>query len=165
MRFRLDVNFDDPVTPAPRMIALPSLRPDTAADAGARVSDRDGAGGEAGDGDHAQCGEHPVRDYADVNTLTRTPRPDARRGARCAGRDRPVPRRRGRAAVVCRDDLVELRERTYRAYRVTLGVDGADLPPEFGEVVEAVTTFADPLALTTAELRWRAAGRRWIAST
>jgi len=31
VRFRLDVNFGDPVTPAPQMIELPSLRPDTAA--------------------------------------------------------------------------------------------------------------------------------------
>jgi hypothetical protein len=32
VRFRLDVNFGDPVTPALRMIELPSLRPDTAPD-------------------------------------------------------------------------------------------------------------------------------------
>jgi Nucleotidyl transferase AbiEii toxin, Type IV TA system len=31
VRFRLDVNVGDPVTPAPRMITLPSLRPDSAA--------------------------------------------------------------------------------------------------------------------------------------
>jgi Nucleotidyl transferase AbiEii toxin, Type IV TA system len=28
VRFRLDINFGDPVTPAPRMIELPSLRSD-----------------------------------------------------------------------------------------------------------------------------------------
>lgn len=30
VRFRLDVNFGDPVTPAPRMVELPSLRHDAA---------------------------------------------------------------------------------------------------------------------------------------
>jgi hypothetical protein len=32
------------------------------------------------------------------------------------------------------DDLVELRDGTYRAYRTALGVDGTELPAEFGEV-------------------------------
>lgn len=63
------------------------------------------------------------------------------------------------------DDLAGLREQTYRAYRTALGVDGAELPADFGEVVDAVTTFADPLARATVELLWRAADRRWIAST
>ena len=49
--------------------------------------------------------------------------------------------------------------------RTALGVDGAELPAEFGEVVDAVTTFADPLAPSIAGLRWHAADRRWIAST
>jgi hypothetical protein len=31
--------------------------------------------------------------------------------------------------------------------------------------VDAVTTFADPLARPAAELRWHAAGRRWIAAS
>ena len=44
------------------------------------------------------------------------------------------------------DDLAELRARTCRAYRNALGVDGVGLPFDFGEVVEAVITFADPLA-------------------
>ena len=30
VRFRLDVNFRDPVTPTPRMIEPPSLRPNSA---------------------------------------------------------------------------------------------------------------------------------------
>ena len=51
------------------------------------------------------------------------------------------------------DDLVELREQTYRAYRTALGVDGAGLPSDFGEVVDAVATFADPLARPTGDGR------------
>ena len=50
---------------------------------------------------------------------------------------------------------------THRAYRTALGVDGAELLADFGEVVDAATRFADPLARLTVELRWRAAGRRW----
>lgn len=51
------------------------------------------------------------------------------------------------------DDLIELGEQTYRAYRTALGVDGAGLPSDFGDVVDVVTTFADPLVRSTAELR------------
>jgi len=51
------------------------------------------------------------------------------------------------------DDLTGWRERTYSAYWTTLGVDGAELPTDFGEVVDAVTTFADPLSRPAAELR------------
>ena len=72
---------------------------------------------------------------------------------RCAGRDRPF---RGveiapLSSVV--DDLAELRQPTFTAYRTALGVDGAELPGDFGEVVDAVTTFADPLADPSSDLR------------
>ena len=54
VRFRLDVNFGDPVTPAPRMIELPSLRPDTAAVRVLGYPIETMLGGETGDRDHAR---------------------------------------------------------------------------------------------------------------
>jgi hypothetical protein len=42
-------------------------------------------------------------------------------------------------------DLVSLRAATYNAYRRGLGPDATRLPEHFGQVVDAVTTFADPL--------------------
>ena len=106
-----------------------------------------------------------VRDYADIYTLTG--RHDVVHDAVRAALD-ATSRFRGveiapLSSVV--DDLVELRERTYRAYRTALGVDGTELPAEFGAVVDAVTTFADPLADPTGDLRWHAVERRWITPT
>jgi Nucleotidyl transferase AbiEii toxin, Type IV TA system len=106
-----------------------------------------------------------VRDYADIYTLTG--RHDLTHGAVSAALD-ATAQFRGVGIVSLSsviDDLVELREQAYRAYRAALGVDGAELPADFGEVVDAVTTFADPLARSIAGLRWHAADRRWIAST
>jgi hypothetical protein len=37
--------------------------------------------------------------------------------------------------------------------------------PNIREVVDAVTTFADPLTRPTDDLRWHAAERRWMAVT
>lgn len=60
------------------------------------------------------------------------------------------------------DDIVELRAAAYAAYRRSLGADGEHLPGSFGDVVAAVTTFADPLSEAAHESTiWRAASRRW----
>jgi len=106
-----------------------------------------------------------VRDYADIYTLTG--RHDLPYGAVRSALD-ATARFRGveiapLSSVV--DDLAELRARTYTAFRTALGVDGTKLPADPGEVIDAVTTFADPLAGPTCDLRWHAASRRWIAAT
>jgi Nucleotidyl transferase AbiEii toxin, Type IV TA system len=109
-----------------------------------------------------------VRDYADIYTLTG--RHDLIHGAVRPALD-ATARFRGVEIVPLSsvlDDLVGLRQRTYRAYRAyrtALGVDGAELATDFGEVVEAVRTFADPLARLTGYARWHPADRRWTAST
>lgn len=60
------------------------------------------------------------------------------------------------------DNLVELRDRTYAAYRIRLGVDGEHLPERLGDVVAAVTTFAGPLVEDVEETRvLEATRRRW----
>ena len=43
------------------------------------------------------------------------------------------------------DNLVELHQATYLAYRNSLGPDGDNLPDDLGILVDAVATFADPL--------------------
>jgi hypothetical protein len=44
------------------------------------------------------------------------------------------------------DNLADLRQQTYAAYRANLGTAGEDPPANFSEVVEAVIAFADVLA-------------------
>lgn len=160
--FRIDVNFGDPVTPAPQEIQLPALRPGhppvrvlgypietvlaekvvTAISLGA-ASTR-------------------VRDYADIYTLTG--RHDLSHAAISAAvmatatfRGTPVE---PLSSVI--DDLIPQRRTTYVAYRASLGPDGQHLPAEFEDVVAGVTAFADPLAETASEpTDWIAASRSW----
>jgi hypothetical protein len=165
VRFRLDINFGDPVTPAPRMIELPSLRPDTAAPRVLGYPIETVLAEKLTTAILLGATNTRVRDHADIYTLTG--RHDLTRGAIRAALD-ATARFRGVEIVPLSsviDDLAELREPPYRAYRNALGVDGADLSADFGEVVDAVRTIADPLARPIAEPRWHTAGRRWIAST
>lgn len=162
VKFRIDVNVGDPVTPGPRRIDLPALRPDappvqilgypletvlaekltTAISLGAANS--------------------RVRDYADVYTLTG--RHDVehavmREALVATGRFRGAELRPLSAMI---DNLVELRHGTYTAYRNSLGAYGDRLPAAFGDVVSAVVAFADPLTRpSTAHAAWRAADRVW----
>jgi hypothetical protein len=165
VRFRLDVNFGDPVTPAPRTVELASLRLDTAPVRVLGYPIETVLAEKLATAIMLGAANTRVRDYADVYTLTG--RHDLTHGAVRAALE-ATARFRGveiapLSSVV--DDLANLRERTYRAYRTALGADGAGLPSDFGEVVDAVTRFADPLARPTAEPRWHAADRRWIPVT
>lgn len=48
------------------------------------------------------------------------------------------------------------------AYRTSLGADGNDLPESIGNLVTAVTAFADPLVDPERNnATWRATDRRW----
>jgi hypothetical protein len=60
------------------------------------------------------------------------------------------------------DNLISLRRQAYAAHRTSLGPDGAFLPAEFSEVVHAVITFADPLAVSAPEeATWHPIPRSW----
>jgi hypothetical protein len=70
VRFRLDVNFGDPVTPAPRMIELPSLRPDTAAVTVLGYPIDTVLAEKLATAIMLGAANTRVRDYADIYTLT-----------------------------------------------------------------------------------------------
>ena len=148
------------MTPAPRMVELSSLRPDAAP---VRVAGYPIERCWRRSWRPRSCSARRTPASVTTPTSTLTGRQDLTHGAVRPALD-ATARFRGVEVVPLSslvDDLAELRERTYRAYRTALGVDGAELPTECGEVVDAVTTFADPLARPTVEPRWRAAGRRW----
>ncbi|HVQ97727.1 MAG TPA: hypothetical protein VMS16_02775, partial [Mycobacterium sp.] len=59
--------------------------------------------------------------------------------------------------------LIEMRRRSYDAYRAGLGPDGAVLPQELATVVHAVLTFADRLTdAATPTTTWNGSTRLWI---
>jgi hypothetical protein len=60
------------------------------------------------------------------------------------------------------NNLADLRQLAYAAYRANLGTAGEDLPANFSEVVEAVIAFADALASeASAGTTWSPQQRRW----
>jgi hypothetical protein len=145
VKFRLDVNFGDPVTPAPRELSLPSLRPgippirvlgypiETVL--AEKITTAIGLG----------PANTRVRDYADIYTLTRTWPVDhgtTREALLATAAFRGTTLAALSSAV---DNLADLRQQTYAAYRVNIGTAGENLPVNFGEVVEAVIAFADAL--------------------
>ena len=162
VKFRLDVNFGDPITPAPQLIDLPALRP---GDPPVRV---------LGYPLETILAEKiitaialgpvntRVRDYADIYTLTST-----RPLTQAAVREALIATARHRAVAVAPlskaiGNLIALRAGTYTAYRSGLGPDSDRLPPDFEALVAAVTGFADGLVdEAQPSTRWNPAARRW----
>lgn len=163
-RIRLDINFGDPVTPAPRTVELPSLRPDappirilgypietvlaeklvTAIELG-RANTR-------------------VRDFADIHLLTGT------QALQCGElRDALTATATFRGTTLiplaqATEGLAVLRGSTYVAYRKGLGEVGASLPERFSDTVAAVADVVDPvLDGLDAKAVWRPAERNWSA--
>jgi hypothetical protein len=162
VKLQLDINVGDPVTPQPRIIALPSQRPDHPAvevlgypieTVLAEKTSTAVALGEA---------NSRVRDYADLYTLTgrHTVTYTAMRAALEAttthrGVD-PVPL----SSVI--GDLAAVRQNAYLAFKRRLGVDGTHLPDDLGAIVSAVITFVDPLSSgDAAGQTWHPATRSW----
>jgi len=161
---RLDVNFGDPVTPAPRRVELPALRPGflpirilgypietvlaeklvTAVELG-RANTR-------------------VRDFVDIYLLsgTQSVKSGALRAAVLA-----TAAFRGTTLiplVQATEGLGKLRDSAYVAYRKGLGEAVMSLPESFSDTVAAIAVFADPvLAENDVESEWWPTQREWVA--
>lgn len=145
VKLRLDINFGDPVTPAPRLVELPALRPGgdpirvlgypvetvlaeklvTAIDLGVANT--------------------RVRDFADIYVLTGTQTVSSvafREALEATAGFRGVSLRPLHDAV---QGLAALRVSTYQAYRRGLGASMTDLPESFQETVSAAVAFVDPV--------------------
>lgn len=166
VKLRLDVNFGDPVTPAPRKVVLPALRPDmpavtvlgypietvlaekivTALDLGAANT--------------------RVRDYADIYTIT------GAHDLSCEGVRQAIVATAHHRSVdlaplgVRIGAFATMRARTWGAYRRSLGRQGEQLPEDLADVVAHVAAFADRvLGGSPADARWVAASRTWTTTT
>lgn len=162
VKLRLDINFGDPVTPAPRTVELPSLRPDappirilgypiatvlaeklvTAIELG-RANTR-------------------VRDFADIHLLT------GAQALQCGElRDALTATATFRGTTLiplarATEGLAVLRDSTYVAYRRGLGDAGASLPERFSDTVAAAADFVDPaLDGLEAKALWSPVERNW----
>jgi hypothetical protein len=162
VKFRMDVNFGDPVTPGPGWLQLPSLRSGMEP---VRVlgypietvlAEKITTAIELGPANTR------VRDYADIYTLTGVHAVDhqvAREAVLATAAHRGTPVQPLSATV---GNFADLRRQTYSAYRMGLGSFGEHLPVDLKALVDSVTAFADPLAAPAENARWQPAGRRWI---
>jgi hypothetical protein len=161
VKFRMDVNFGDPVTPAPGWVTLPPLRPrmEPVGVLGYPVetvlAEKIATAIDLGPANTR------VRDYADIYTLTgihlishRT----AREALMATASHRGTAVRPLSAAI---GGFADLRRQTYNAYRAGLAGPGLQIPADLGSLVTAVTAFADPLATPSGETTWQPAERRW----
>lgn len=163
VKLRLDINFGDPVTPAPQQIDLPTLRPEyppiriLGYPLETVLAEKIATAISLGPANTR------VRDYADVYTLTgdRDISHSAAHNALIA-----TANYRGTDVVALSSvigNLIELRRRSYDAYRVSLGPEGAALPQEFTTVVQSVLVFADQItAAATPTTTWNGSTRLWI---
>jgi hypothetical protein len=161
VRLRLDINFGDPVTPAPQTIDLPALRPDTRPVRLLGYPIETVLAEKIATAISLGAASTRVRDWADIYTLTGT---------------HPIQHATAREALIATAAfrgvelvplskavgvLAQLRAQTFLTYRRGLGVDGEHLPKEFSEVVDAVIAFADPLNEARTASTWSPSLRRW----
>jgi hypothetical protein len=134
VRFRIDVNFGDPVTPGPGWVVLP------------RRCGRPWS--------QSGCSDIPLKRC--LPRRSRRPWSSGQPTPACATqgtRIQPIS-----AAV---GNFAELRRQTYNAYRAALGDSGQHLPSDLGTLVGAVAAFADPLTRQDDESWWQPRERRW----
>jgi hypothetical protein len=164
IKFSLDVNFGDPVTPAPQIVELPTLRPDTPPVQVLGYPIETVLAEKLTTAITLGPANTRVRDYADIHTLTGTHDLDLSRLREALERTaqfRDVTVQPLSAVV---GDLADRRAATYTAYRRNLGPDGHHLPEQFTDVVSNAITFADPITEPTGRsARWHSRTRRWTA--
>lgn len=163
VKFRLDVNFGDPVTPEPLLVKLPSLREHAEPihvmgyPLETMLAEKLITAVELGPANTR------VRDYCDIYALTgaRSVVCGILREALMATAEFRGVRVNSLADTVA--DLAALRQTAYAAYRRSLGETGQQLPEGFQSTVTAVAAFIDPvIAGLDARRRWEPRLRRWI---
>jgi len=161
VKFRLDINFGDPITPAPGLVTLPSLRPGMESVRVLGYPVETVLAEKIATAIALGPANTRVRDYADIYALTgkRTiTHRTARRALLATTAHRGTPIQRLSDAL---GNFTELRRQTFDAYRTSLGDVGRQLPADLKALVSAVTTFADPLVTEADKAIWQPTERQW----
>jgi hypothetical protein len=162
VKLKLDINFGDPVTPAPQRIEFPSQRPSRAATVlfgypiETVLAEKISTAVSLGEANTR------VRDYVDLYTLTGRHglSYEAVRPALDATADHRDVQLVPLSDVV--GEFSSVRQSAYNAFRRRLGPDGDHLPAELQEIVLAVEAFIDPLVTgDVGQGGWVPSARRW----
>jgi hypothetical protein len=163
VKFRLDANFGDPVTPSPVSVRIPSLRPDLPPVRVLGYPVETVLAEKIATAIALGPANTRVRDYADIYILTGNhtiTHRVARRALLATTRFRRTPLIPLSSIV---GNIADLRARTYNTYRASIGNAGRQLPTGFLPVVQATTDFADALATNAAPSAvWDPRIRRWV---
>ncbi|MBK7820409.1 MAG: nucleotidyl transferase AbiEii/AbiGii toxin family protein [Tessaracoccus sp.] len=163
VKLRLDINFGDPITPAPRQVELPSLRPGTDPTSilgypiETVLAEKLVTAIELGQANTR------VRDFVDIHLLTGTQTLECgplRAAVEATSQFRGVTLSPLAHATA---GLGALRAETYTAYRKGLGPIGFALPHEFTAIIAADAKFIDPvLTRLPPDATWDPTTRRWV---
>ena len=161
VKFRIDVNMGDPITPGPTWVAVPSLRPGLEPVQVLGYPVETVLAEKIATAIALGPANTRVRDYADIYALTgkhvvthRT----TRRALVATAAYRGTPVQRLSDAL---GNFTDLRRQTFDAYRMSLADGGRQLPADLKTLVSAVTTFADPLAAEADQATWQPTERQW----
>lgn len=162
LKLRLDINFGDPVTPAPQPVRLPSLReelPDVNLHGypiETILAEKLCTAMTLG------TANTRIRDYVDIYTLI------TRHGLQFrpmkSAFDATAAHREAALHPFTEaiSGFAELRQDQYRLYRDNLGSQGEHLPHRLSELTRIVTAFATPLTnLESQPTRWVPATSHW----
>ena len=162
VKLRLDISFGDPVTPAPRTVELPSLRPDAPPIRILGYPIETVLAEKLVTAIELRRANTRVRDFADIHLLTGT------QALQCGPLREALMATAGFRGTTliplaqAAEGLAVLRNPTYVAYRKGLGEAGASLPERFSDTVAAVAVFVDPvLDGLDAKAVWSPAERSW----
>ncbi|MGF1663471.1 MAG: nucleotidyl transferase AbiEii/AbiGii toxin family protein [Kineosporiaceae bacterium] len=164
VKLQLDVNFGDPVTPAPQLLSYPTLRDEhppvriLGYPLATVIAEKLTTAIDLGDTSTR------VRDYADIWIVIRRHDLD---GGELIDALTATAARRGielRPLSSSVGELATLRRDVYSAYRRRVGHQTPGLPENLSALLDEVIAFADPLlADATSTGVWSAAVRAWTA--
>jgi hypothetical protein len=161
VKLKLDINFGDPVTPAPQLLDLPSQRPGVAPVPVLGYPIETVLAEKTSTAIALREANTRVRDYVDLYTLTgrQSVSYESVRSALHATTHHRGVDIQPLSAVI--GELAEMRQQAYSAFKKRLGPDAGHLPDSFGDVVAAVVEFVDPLAAGDHVEAWDPDARKW----
>lgn len=162
LKLQLDINFGDPVTPAPRLVQLPALRPDAKPIHILGYPIETVLAEKLVTAIDLRRANTRVRDFVDIHILTGTQR------VRCGSVRAAIEATAAFRGVAltpfsqATEGLGALRAKTYATYRNGLGASAQALPSQFVETISDVAAFSDPaMNGLDAAAEWNPSVRQW----